>query len=151
MTQEPVLFYEREFYVFSNFSSFMLEWKGFLFPTSEHAYHWEKFIEHPDIQKQIITSKSAHDALKIAHAHKDKYLTNWDVVKLDVMLEICRAKLNQHPYVMKKLMQTGSRTIIEDSWRDSYWGWGKDQQGQNNLGKIWMKLRDETIMTQTEG
>ena len=25
----------------------------------------------------------------------------------------------------------------------SFWGWGEDRKGQNNLGKLWMKLRDE--------
>ncbi len=32
---------------------------------------------------------------------------------------------------------------MEDSPKDSFWGWGEDRCGQNNLGKLWMKLRDE--------
>lgn len=143
MDHEPIFFYEREFYVFSNFSSFMLEWKGFLFPTSEHAYHWEKFVGKPEIQHKIIRAKSAHDSLKIAHEYKDQYVPNWDSVKVGVMTDICREKLRQHPYIMKKLLQTDGRTIIEDSWRDDFWGWGPNKNGQNHLGKIWMKLRDE--------
>lgn len=146
MSKEPVFFYEREFYVFSNFSSFMLEWKGLVFPTSEHAYHWEKFVGNPEIQHKIITARSAHDSLKIAHEYRQQYIANWDDIKLDVMTDICRAKLQQHPYVMKKLMQTSGRPIIEDSWRDDYWGWGPNQDGNNHLGKIWMKLRDEINM-----
>lgn len=143
MNQEPVFFYEREFYVFSNFSAFMLEWKGILFQTSEHAYHWEKFLGNPEIQLKITNAKSAHDAFKTARENQDKYLPNWDEIKLDVMANICREKLRQHPYVMKKLLQTENRLIIEDSWRDDYWGWGPNQDGNNHLGKIWMKLRDE--------
>lgn len=143
MSNEPVFFYEREFYVFSNFSSFAIFWKGLLFPTSEHAYHWEKFVGRPEIQSEILFARSAHDALKIAHENKDKYIANWDELKLYIMTDICRAKLQQHPYVMKKLMQTGGRLIIEDSWRDDYWGWGPNQDGHNHLGEIWMKLRDE--------
>lgn len=148
MIQEPVFFYEREFYVFSNFSSFMLEWKGLMFQTSEHAYHWEKFVGKPEIQQRIISARSAHDSLKIAHEYKDQYLPNCDDIKLGVMTDICRAKIQQHPYVMKKLMQTGTRLIVEDSWRDDYWGWGPNQDGNNHLGKIWMKLRDEINMTE---
>lgn len=148
MDYEPIFFYEREFYVLSNFSSFMLDWKGLRFPTSEHAYHWEKFVGKPEIQAKILDAKSAHDSLKIAHEHKDSYLPNWDEIKLDVMTNICRAKAQQHPYVMKKLIQTGSRQIIEDSWRDDYWGWGPNCDGNNHLGKIWMKLRDEINMTE---
>lgn len=121
----------------------MLDWKGLTFPTSEHAYHWEKFTGHPNIQKKILNAKSAHDSLKIAHSHRDKYISNWDDIKLGVMKDILREKLRQHPYVLKKLMETGNRTIIEDSWRDDYWGWGPNQDGMNHLGKIWMELRDE--------
>ena len=42
-TEHEVFFYEQEFYVLSNFSAFSLMWQGHRFPTSEHAYHWEKF------------------------------------------------------------------------------------------------------------
>jgi predicted NAD-dependent protein-ADP-ribosyltransferase YbiA (DUF1768 family) len=38
---------------------------------------------------------------------------------------------------------TGDRELIEDSWRDSYWGWGEDHKGRNWLGKLWMEVREE--------
>ena len=34
-------------------------------------------------------------------------------------------------------------TIVEDSPKDNYWGWGINRKGENHLGKIWMKLREE--------
>ncbi len=40
-------------------------------------------------------------------------------------------------------METGDRELIESSPIDSFWGWGPNKDGQNHLGKIWMKLRDE--------
>ncbi len=33
--------------------------------------------------------------------------------------------------------------IVEYSPVDAYWGWGPRKNGQNHLGKLWMKLRDE--------
>lgn len=33
--------------------------------------------------------------------------------------------------------------LIEDSWRDSYWGWGPNKDGNNHLGKLWMEVRKE--------
>ena len=42
MPYEMVDFYERNFYVLSNFSSFRLIWRGLDFDTSEHAYQWSK-------------------------------------------------------------------------------------------------------------
>lgn len=42
-TETQVLFYERDFYILSNFSAFRLCWCGHDFDTSEQAYHWMKF------------------------------------------------------------------------------------------------------------
>ncbi len=140
--REPVFFYEHEFYVFSNFSSFMLEWKGELWMTSEHAYHSEKFPDG-EIKEALRKARSAHDSMKIAYTHKDKYPANWDEIKLGIMKEILHAKVAQHPYVKKKLLESGDRQLIEDSWRDDFWGWGPNKDGENHLGKLWMEVRDE--------
>lgn len=40
-------------------------------------------------------------------------------------------------------METGNYLIVEYSSKDSFQSWGEDRQGQNNLGKLWMKLRKE--------
>jgi ribA/ribD-fused uncharacterized protein len=143
-SENSIFFYEHEFYVFSNFSSFMLEWKGELWMTSEHAYHSEKFLEE-NMKQHIRDSRSAHDAMKFAYANKDKYRKDWEEIKLDVMKAILRAKVEQHPYVKKKLLESEGRQLIEDSWRDAYWGWGPNKDGQNQLGKLWMEVRREVL------
>lgn len=33
------------------------------------------------------------------------------------------------------------------AWRDSFWGWGPDKRGQNMLGKLWMRVREEQRAT----
>ena len=141
-TEEPVCFYEPEYYMFSNFSAFKLNWKGRDWMTSEHAYHSEKFIEG-EIKDMIYLTSSAHDALNLSHEHKDAYRSDWEEVKLAVMKEILHAKAQQHPYVMKKLLGSGNRMLIENSWRDDFWGWGPNKDGKNHLGRLWMEVRDE--------
>ncbi len=141
-TEKQIFFYEHEFYVFSNYSSFMLEWKGELYPTSEHAYHSEKF-EDAEMKEQIRNTRSAHDSQKLANANKDKQIKNWDKIKLGVMKDVLRAKVEQHPYVKKKLLESGDKELIEDSWRDDFWGWGPNKDGENHLGKLWMEVREE--------
>lgn len=59
------------------------------------------------------------------------------------MKGILLAKVAQHPYVKKKLLQSGDRELIEDSWRDDFWGWGENKDGANHLGKLWMEVRNE--------
>ena len=141
--EKPVLFYEFEFYVCSNFSSFQVEWDGDVWMTSEHAYQASKF-EDKSIREKIKNARSAHDAMKLAKVvYQDQKRSDWYDIKLSVMEDIVRAKLSQHYYVQKKLLQTGDREIIESSPKDGFWGWGPNKDGENHLGKIWMKLRDE--------
>lgn len=138
-----VCFYEHDFYVLSNFSSFRLQWSGHDFDTSEHAYHWEKFNgADPEVQSMILECRSAHEAFKLAESQKLLRRQDWDNVKVDVMRKIIRAKAEQHEYVMRKLLATGNRRLVEDSWRDDFWGWGPNKDGKNMLGKLWMELRD---------
>lgn len=148
-TDRRVRFYEHDFYVLSNFSAFNLEWEGMTFQTSEAAYHWEKFaIEADDdtrnsVAYAIYEAPSAHEAFKIAETQKHLRRPDWDDVKVGIMRDILRAKADQHEYVRRKLLATGDRELVEDSWRDDFWGWGPNRDGQNMLGKLWMEVRAE--------
>jgi ribA/ribD-fused uncharacterized protein len=142
-TDTQVFFYENDYYVLSNFSAFSLVWRGIRFHTSEAAYHWEKFPRDMWIQTKIKDAVSAHEAFEIAGLHRADRRRDWDDVKVGVMREILRAKVEQHPYVKKKLLDTGDRELIEDSWRDDEWGWGPNKDGKNLLGKLWMEIRAE--------
>lgn len=142
-------FYPREFYCLDNFSSFKVLYDGYLYSSVEEAYQALGFIESaPEVAEQIKNSYSAHEAQKIAYENKAKRRNDWDSIKLSIMEELLRAKIEQNPYVKKKLLETKNYQIVEDSPKDNYWGWGKDRNGENNLGKIWMKLREE-INSQT--
>lgn len=137
-------FYEREFYCFSNFSSFSVRWKGKLWPTSEHAYQASRFIEsNPKLAEKIRQAMSADTAYKVAQENLSKDFSKYGDEDLKNMESIVKNKLKQNPYIMHKLKQTGQRKIVEDSPKDSFWGWGPNKKGRNELGKIWMKLRDE--------
>lgn len=152
-TDRQVFFYEQDFYVLSNFSAFRIRINTFsplgspreiIFDTSEAAYHWYKFIGNaPNIAGDILTAPSAHEAFKIAERNKVLRRPDWDDVKVDIMRHVLRLKVQQHEYVRRKLLATGDRELIEDSWRDDFWGWGPNRDGQNMLGKLWMEVRAE--------
>ncbi len=40
-------------------------------------------------------------------------------------------------------MQTEDYIIVEDFPKDNYFGCSLNKDGENNLGKLWMKLREE--------
>ena len=141
-TPYRVCFYEQDFYVLSNFSAFKIRYDGRDFDTVEQAYHWEKFRGLPQ-QMAIVTARSAHDAFKLAEMMKAKRRADWDDVKVGIMRDLIRAKADQHEYVRRKLLATGDRQLIENSWRDDFWGWGPNRDGQNMLGKLWVEIRSE--------
>jgi ribA/ribD-fused uncharacterized protein len=149
-TETQVFFYEQDFYVLSNFSSFRVRWLGIDFDTSEHAYHFCKFwqtmggsTEQRRVRGLIMHARSAHDAFKLAEQYKHLRRPDWDAVKVDQMRDILRAKAKDHEYVRRKLLATGERELIEDSWRDDFWGWGPNRDGKNMLGMLWMEIRAE--------
>lgn len=147
-TPERVCFYEQDFYVLSNFSAFEVEWSGFTFKTSEHLYHWLRFTlsDEPGaeiVARDVKNARSAHDAFKMAQACKSLQLSTWQTAKVPTMRRILRAKADQHEYVRRKLLATGDRELVENSWRDDFWGWGPNRDGQNMLGKLWMEIRAE--------
>jgi len=141
-TAIKVFIYPNEFYCLENFSAFKIYWQGILFATSEQAYQWEKFPKQDVVREQIINAMSAHQAFKIAQENDHLRDPNWLQRRVPVMRDILAAKLRQHEYVRRKLFETGDRLIVEDSWRDDFWGAGADGTGQNMLGRLWMQHRE---------
>lgn len=142
-TDTHVFFYEQEFYVLSNFSAFQIAFQGLTFATVEAAYHYCKFPDDRDICKQIWSARSAHDAFIIAQQNKHLRRADWDDVKEQTMYDLLALKVQQHEYVRRKLLETGDRILVENSWRDDFWGWGPNKDGKNALGKLWMRIRDD--------
>lgn len=149
-TPERVFYYENDFYPLSSFSAFQLRWKDITFMTLEHAYHWEKFEKctfegytysgRPKIQLSILKAISAHEAFQLSKFYKLERNPYWHNIRVDVMRNLMWAKTAQHDYVKFKLLATDGRELIEDSWRDDFWGWGPNQDGLNMHGKLWMEI-----------
>ncbi len=135
-------YFETSYFCFSNFSAYKLTFKGVTYPTSEHAYHAQKF-EDESIIDEIKNANSPLDAIDVALKYKDKVKLNWNELKIDTMCEILREKVKQNHYVKDILLGTGNEEIIEDSPDNYFWGSGKDGSGQNNFGKVLMKIREE--------
>jgi ribA/ribD-fused uncharacterized protein len=163
-TPECVYFYEQDFYILSNFSSFEVAWLESVAPfkTAEHLYHWLRFATGAAngtlggatpvdaalaIAERVRRATSAHDAFKIAQENKHLQRADWNDVKVQKMRLVIRAKALQHEYVRRKLLATGDRELVENSWRDDFWGWGPNRNGENMLGRLWMELRSELRAT----
>jgi ribA/ribD-fused uncharacterized protein len=140
----PIKFYTPEFYVFNNFSAHAIEFRGKLYPTCEHAYQAAKCTDNPQGQETIRSARSPLEAKRLANeTYKAARDRDWGNKKVAVVEEILRAKLAQHQEARDALRESGTEDIVEDSPTDYFWGEGADGSGQNMLGKLWMKIRDE--------
>lgn len=129
---------------FSPFSPQMVEYRGVLYPTAEHAYHCQRYSD-PKILKEMKNARSPKKAWEISQRNKDKQLPDFESRKVEVMEEIFRAKLEQHEEVKRELIESKQQVIVKN-YPDPFWGVGEDGTGRNEMGKIWMRLRKELEM-----
>ncbi len=124
----------------SNFSGHRVKYDGVTWETSEHAYQAAK--THDKDEKTMIQLCLTPGASKKA-GKKITLRDDWDQVKLGIMDRIVHSKFAGNSSLTRKLLATEDAEIIEgNSWGDSYWG-VCEGKGQNNLGKILMKVRGE--------
>jgi predicted NAD-dependent protein-ADP-ribosyltransferase YbiA (DUF1768 family) len=70
--------------------------------------------------------------------------SNWSDLKYDKMESVLRLKANQNPRVMEVLFNTKNLMIAECCIdEDTDWGIDNNNQGENHLGNIWMKIRED--------
>jgi predicted NAD-dependent protein-ADP-ribosyltransferase YbiA (DUF1768 family) len=107
---------------------------------AENAYQASKFNEF-SIRK-LFLNIDFKTAIILANAYKQKQRKEWDSVKLYEMERVLRLKF-QDVALRNRLISTGDRYLEETNhWKDTFWG-VCDGIGENNLGKILMKIRSE--------
>ena len=137
--------YQWDILPLDNFSAFGFVMDNEYFQTSEHAFQYLKFVDtNKEIADKIKESFSPNDARIIAHENKEYRLSNWSDVKYQNMEKVLRLKVEQNPIVKDVLLNTKDYIIAEKCIdEDTDWGLDSNNQGNNYLGKIWMKIRDD--------
>lgn len=135
-------YYETSNFVFSNFSAHKIIYRDVEYPTAEHAFHAQKFSDQ-DLCDRILLCTSPLEAWELARTLKQYRRADWDAVKVDILTDIVRAKVSQHLEVKRALLATGDQEIIERNPEDDFWGDGAKGKGQNQTGKLLMRIRDE--------
>lgn len=128
-----------EYYFLSNFYPVPVKYKGLTYMNSEAAFQAQKCVH--DNEKIAFTEMSASEAKK--QGRKVMLRKDWEKVKVSIMSEIVKEKFTQNPGISKLLINTADAYLEEgNTWGDRIWG-TVDGQGQNLLGNILMKIRDE--------
>jgi ribA/ribD-fused uncharacterized protein len=132
----------REPYGFcSNFAPFPITINGVIWPTSEHYFQAQKFLD-PAIQARIRSVASPMEAAALGRSREFPLRPDWEQVKEDVMYTALQAKFTQHAELGEALLATNEATLVEHTTNDVYWADGGDGHGLNRLGILLMRLRD---------
>ncbi|MEX0917953.1 MAG: NADAR family protein [Candidatus Paceibacterota bacterium] len=138
---EPINFVEDRWHYLSPFSAHEVEIDGVVYKTAEHAYQALRMV--PEVREQILQTSSPLEAWRIAQTLKEGGKLDPAHDKDVLMERIFRAKLAQHPDIREILLESGDRELLKVYPTDYYWGTGEDGTGENKMGKLWMKLRDD--------
>lgn len=130
--------FDGEYAFLSNFYDAEVKYNGVVYPNSEAAFQAQKC---PTRAREFANTKTPGQAKRLGR--NVPLRADWKDVRIQVMEEIVRCKFIQHPKLAKKLLATGDAELIEGNWwHDCFWG-VCDEVGENHLGKILMKIREE--------
>ena len=140
----------------SNMTYVDILYDGVIYPSTENFYQAMKYSKDHFIQLEgwkFSISVRSHIAYNLKPNESKKYskenpLTNhkFEQKKLEIMESAQRQKYSKEPF-KSKLIATGDALLEEGNWwGDKFWGVDiKTRDGENHLGKIIMKIRDELI------
>ena len=126
----------------SNFYPVQIWCDGEVFASVEHAYQASKATNK--VERHLFTANGITPGLAKRMGRNIRIRPDWEQVKLDIM-----TKLVSQKFINKELqgwlLNTGDMELQEGNrWGDTYWGVDlRSGKGQNNLGKILMKVRKE--------
>jgi len=131
----------------SNFEPAKVVIGGLLFDTIEHGFQAAKSFDPEDWEK-IQACATPGQAKRMGR--KVTLRPDWEEAKIPVMEELLRQKFS-NPKFKEMLEETRGLQIIEgNKWHDNFWGDCECKKcvkkpGQNNLGKLLMKIREEGL------
>lgn len=123
----------------SNFWPSTIVYDNIKYPTVEHAFQATKTL---DLAEKLAISNLTTPGQAKKAGKNVELRSDWEQVKLQVMLDLLRLKFQNSTY-KQLLLDTGDQELVEgNTWGDTFWGVCQDV-GENNLGKLLMKVREE--------
>ncbi|MGM9844432.1 MAG: NADAR domain-containing protein [Muribaculaceae bacterium] len=118
-------------------------WQGLKYSNAEAAFQSSK-CENERERKAFCDCSADKAVLKGREVVPP---AGWEDERLCIMESVLTAKFEQNPMLMKRLVETGNRLLINgNSKGETYWGvdlytW----VGENMLGKLLMKIREKEM------
>jgi ribA/ribD-fused uncharacterized protein len=141
--------FKGDFYFLSNFSPYKFRDKsGVLWQTVEHYFQAMKTVDM--VERGRIWS-AYHPGIAKKLGRNVELRSDWDILKLDIMIDAVSWKFLQNKDIKKLIADTKDYILIEgNTWHDNIWGdcscsKCKNKEGKNYLGKILMSVRKEIL------
>ena len=141
--------FKGEYEWLSNFWRILIIYDSIRYASVEHFYQAMKFLER-ELRILIASQQYPGQAKRKAHELKHLVRPNWKEISLVVMEYGLRCKFGNH-LLAAKLILTHPHYLVEgNKWHDNFFGDCYCQRcvnikGQNFLGKLTMKLRQELV------
>lgn len=127
----------------SNFYPAPVYLDGIEYPTVEHAYQAAK-TTNLGVRWKILETLEPKDVRRIGRRLPD-LREDWDTVRISVMEGLLRQKFASGSTLGNLLIGTRTANLVEGNWwGDRFWG-VCEGSGENNLGKLLMKIRADLI------
>ena len=130
------MYFRGELFFLSNLFQTKIKIGEFEFENAEAAFQSFKDLKRQKEFEKIdgVTAKKLGKKVNLRN--------DWTEIKIEIMELVLREKFSNE-ILKQKLIATGDLELIETNhWKDFYWG-VCDGRGQNQLGKLLMKLRGE--------
>ena len=131
--------FEGKYAFLSNFYEHPISEGSLTFPTNEHYFQAMKTL---DLTERIAIARAGTPSQSKRMGRSVKLRSDWEDIKLSVMETALRLKFAD-PELAAMLKATGNEELVEGNWwNDTFWG-VCNGVGENNLGKLLMKIRAE--------
>lgn len=115
-------------------------YNGIVFDCVENAYQASKFTDKKSQERFACMSPYETKDFWLFHDIENK---DFESQKLKIMEDLVFQKFSNSNELRKMLLKTGDAILEEgNNWGDTFWGIC-DDVGQNNLGKILMRVRNK--------
>jgi ribA/ribD-fused uncharacterized protein len=124
----------------SNFHKSDVWFRGLKYPSSENAYQAAKVESTQQILFTKISPEESKKAwIDLPHAFTPE---QWDDIKFEIMAEVLFSKFTNRE-LKNRLMALDEDVYLEETnwWSDIYWGVDLTKGGENNLGKLLMRVK----------
>ena len=140
MAKNQIVGFKDEYGFLSNFYNHTVKVNGLFFQNNVAAFLAQMYSNKN--QQRYFTKLLPAAAIRFFEMTRIKPPTDWDSKKEQIMYNICKNKFTNQR-LREQLLATGDAELINESnFANDYWG-RHDGQGENMLGKVLMRLRQE--------